>query len=677
MKHLNRLASSTSPYLLQHKHDLIDWYPWGTDALHAAQQHHTPIFLSIGYSSCHWCHVQHHLSFQNESVIELLNKHFICIKVDKEQRPDIDSMFMDLVVGLTGSGGHPMSIFTTPDLKPIYGGTYYPPEVFKSILRQILTQWKNNREDVVESAKKMYQSLSSGNDYSKISVPEQNETPQRLIQHYMKRFDTEFGGFSKEPKFPSVPQLLTLYKVCLGAISGISDPQKAASWSMLSKTLTCMRNGGIYDQLESGFHRYSVDRSWLVPHFEKMLYDQSQLLDIYAKATALAVRRNDKRADLFQNTIYNVFEYLNIRMKSEMGGYFTAEDADSMPLNGERNVEGAFCVWSEDELESILNDSQFKVIKYYYGIESSGNVPKQYDHQDELKHKNILMVCHSIEEIEEKFGMGREEVLKVLKKCKDIMYKYRTTRPRPFRDEKIVTCWNAMLVWGFLSCYKTTSDAIFKQHAIDLLDFILLKLKLPDCYKLWRDYKHDENPSTMGFAYDYACVIKALLEFYYLEGDLKYLNLALEFQSQQDALFWDQDEGDYFTSTEDPYIIRGKDVQDGAEPSTQTISLENLLSLSMATSREEFLEKADRMTKIYLGVISQAPHAVIGLSGVILTQFRKITINKKDYHKISEILRDSVYPTILSFEDKLDGNFIECLGETCFDKKPITDFQKM
>ncbi len=662
MKLKNRLSTSTSPYLLQHQYDLIDWYPWCTEALNKAQTLNRPIFLSIGYSSCHWCHVQHHLTFQNNDIVELMNKDFVCIKVDKEQRPDIDSMFMKFVIGQTGSAGHPMSIFATPMVKPIFCGTYFDPETFKSLLNKVAEKWETENKKLVATAQYMYKEFTKEQDYSHVRIEENENASLAIFNRFLKTFDNENGGFSTEPKFPTVPQLTTLHKLGIGAVDGLEKSHSLAAMQMLVKTLTKMSQGGIFDYIEGGFHRYSVDKTWHIPHFEKMLYDQAQLLEIYSLAS---FHTKD-----YIPIIESIYIYCHTYLKSDMGGFYTAEDADSIPLHEKNQNEGAFAVWTFEEIRSVVQDD-FEIVCSYFGIEEHGNVPRRYDHQEELKNQNILIISCSIDELANRFDKSVEDVTTIITKAKESLQKERQKRPRPFRDEKVVSVWNGMMASGLIAAYRATSNEKYLNDAKELLAFI--KSTLTENNELWRDYKHNFKPTTKGFADDYCAVVKAYLDLYFVTLDQADLENAIYYQSILDSHFWDASKGGYFTNIDDDYIDKSKDIQDGAEPSVQTMALDNLNRLSLITDKELYLNKFENLKSLYKAIVYKMPHAMIGFSGHYITNYLKLTVSVKDGLLLNKLVKD--YPTVITIDPTIDGSYIACLGQVCFEKQQIADFK--
>ena len=670
---INRLGFSTSPYLQQHKYDKIDWFPWSDEAIEKAQSLDKPVFLSIGYSSCHWCHVQHHLSFQNDEIVDILNENFICIKVDKEQRPDIDAMYMGFVLQITGGAGHPMSIFTTPTMKPIYGGTYFPPETFKSLLINVSDKWELNKKDLIESADNVHRALSKGDDYSHVKYDPNTNVGNKLMDFYLSKFDQTNGGFSKEPKFPTVPQLTTLLRIGIGAIPNVQQDRQFAAFAMLTKTLHKISLGGIHDHVEGGFHRYSVDATWHVPHFEKMLYDQAQLLEIYATTAILAKQRGDTRHQIFVDVVNDIYKYTFKWLKSSDGGYFTAEDADSEPTKDAIKVEGAFCVWTDSELQNLLKND-YSMYKAFYGVESDGNVPLKYDIQQELVGKNILMQQMTFEELSDEFKVPVADCISAINKSNAILRNERElVRPRPFRDEKIVTVWNGMMVSGLIAAYKATNNEAYVRDATALLDFIFKRLTIPNSNKLWRDFKHDQEPTTKGFSDDYASVIKACIDMYLLTLNSLYLNQAIGYQTILDATFWDFENGGYFTSMDDKYVIKSKDIQDGAEPSGQTVELDNLMRLSMITSDLKYLEKSEKLKELYKGLVYQMPHALIGFSGIYATEYKSYSVSRKDGILVKDKM-SKIDPIVIHIDESLDGYYVECSGNICEGKKSIKEF---
>ncbi|KZT25472.1 hypothetical protein NEOLEDRAFT_1133418 [Neolentinus lepideus HHB14362 ss-1] len=590
-KHTNRLANETSPYLLQHQHNPVDWYPWGPEAFEKARREDKPIFLSVGYSTCRWCHVMERECFEEETVAKIMNEVCVNIKVDREVLPDIDRIYMMFVQATTGRGGWPMSVFLTPDLKPFYGGTYFPPGAVVSILEQIDEKWNNDRSSVLESASKIHTLLSS-----QVSLtPAGRESPVDVkmcvedgLKAFRRRLDRVHGGFGGAPKFPTTPLFTFLHTEGFLEQDDGSDVEKPIG--MAGFTLTKIARGGIHDHVGSGFHRYAVDAKWHVPHFEKMLYDQAQL-------TLAFLRQYTITSDpLYLNTVFDILEYTTRDLySSTYKAFYAAEDAESLPtLTSTKKEEGAFWVWTAAEIDKILGEQRASdIFKFHFSVKDNGNVDPSHDPHNELKGKNVLMERGSVEDTHRECvidhpGLTLGEVEEILNEGKRKLQEVREReRPRPHRDEKIVAAWNGMmgkaLAWVARIVGERGADEekakLWYDMAEDLVTFFEQEMVLPDG-RLRRIYGSDVE----GVADDYAHVVSFLLAMYQVQFEPKYLQMAVHLQAKQDELFWDSGGGGYFTSSTTGMdggskIMRLKDDQDGAEPSANSTSLHNLITL--------------------------------------------------------------------------------------------------
>ena len=453
-KHTNRLINETSPYLLQHAYNPVDWYAWSDEAFERAKKENKPIFLSIGYSTCHWCHVMERESFENEEVAEIMNKHFISIKVDREQRPDVDNIYMTAVQMMTGSGGWPLSVFLTPDGKPFFGGTYFPPEDrygrrgFKSLLLVIADAWENRHDELVSSAGKISDVLARQDDRPAGQTLSADAIKGAFFS-LANTFDPTYGGFGRAPKFPQASNLSML----LGYWHRTGD-QKALE--MVEKTLNAIADGGIYDHLGSGFHRYSTDAVWLVPHFEKMLYDQALLSKAYLQT--YQITKNPRYAAI----VKEIFDYVLRDMTDPKGGFYSAEDADS---EGE---EGTFYVWDPKEIAKVIGEDSAKVFNTRYGVTKRGN----FEHA-----KTILNISQSLELLQTKFKLSPKELDDLLTKARSQLFEVRGKRPRPHRDEKIITAWNGFMISSLALGGRVLNEEKYTSAARRAAEFVFGELK--------------------------------------------------------------------------------------------------------------------------------------------------------------------------------------------------------
>ena len=544
-KHTNRLAKEKSPYLIQHQHNPVDWYPWGEEAFEKARRQDKPIFLSVGYSTCHWCHVMAHESFENEDAAVVLNKYFVPIKVDREERPDVDRVYMTFVQATTGSGGWPMSVWLTPDLKPFVGGTYFPPDDrygrpgFKSVLLRLAEAWKNDRAHLEEQGERIVAALREHAAVTNAGDAKLDEqTIRAAYEQIASTFDSELGGFGNAPKFPRPVTLNFLLRVYARA-SESREGNHALEMTLL--TLRKMAEGGMHDHLGGGFHRYSVDRFWHIPHFEKMLYDQAQLAISYLEAFQIT------RAPVFEKTARDILDYVRRDMTDKEGGFYSAEDADSLFEHGKpEHGEGAFYVWTKAEIDGALGPEAAKIFNRFYGVESSGNAPAGSDPQGEFENKNTLIQRHTVEEVAKLYAMEARAVEESLSSSRRTLFALRGNRPRPHLDDKIITAWNGLMISAFARAAEVLDDAAYREAASHAAHFVTTRLVGSDHTAL-RSFR-GEPSSVSGFADDYAFLAQGLLDLYEATGEIRWLQFACGLQKRQDELFADAEHGGYFWS---------------------------------------------------------------------------------------------------------------------------------
>ncbi|CAB3404831.1 unnamed protein product [Caenorhabditis bovis] len=625
-KFTNRLALEKSPYLQQHKNNPIEWYPWGSEAFEQAKSKNLPIFLSVGYSTCHWCHVMEKESFENEEIAKYLNENFVSIKVDREERPDVDKMYMTFVQAVTGSGGWPMTVFLTPDLSPITGGTYFPPDDnrgmlgFPTILKMIKKEWDNDKESLIKQGKHIINLMKT--EFASDDVRNTEEVFNNILTHKQKTFDGKFGGFGNAPKFPKACDLDFLINYA-AAFQTENEANSKDCVRMLEATLEGMTLGGIHDHVGKGFHRYSVDAEWHVPHFEKMLYDQAQLLATYSDFHILTARKNKE----FEKTIRDIVEYLKECLYHPEGGFYAAEDADSFPRHGDqKKVEGAFCVWEKDEIKNLIGDrkigesSMFDVVCEYFDVEDGGNVPRSYDPHGELTNKNILRRLLSDEECAKNFDLTVEKLLEGIEEAKKILRDARSERPKPHLDSKIVTSWQGLTITGLSRAFVATNDETYLDLAMKCVAFVRKYLVNPETNDLRRAaYKSEDGESIeikpiRAFSDDYAFLIQGLLDIYTLTGNQTLVEWALDLQTKMNEKFWNH-EGDngYFISEET--VVPGVDArmiedQDGAEPCATSVAANNLLRLYDITEDEKLREMANKCFRGAAERLNKVPLAV-------------------------------------------------------------------
>ena len=584
MRHVNKLVSEKSPYLLQHAYNPVDWYPWCQEAFEKAQAEDKPIFLSIGYATCHWCHVMEHESFEDEEVARLMNSAFVSIKVDREERPDVDHAYMNVCLMINGSGGWPLTILMTPQKQPFYAGTYIPKEGrfgrpgMKQMIPQIQQLWQNEREKVLKSAQEIASHAKRSGKLSKEAALDKSVFHNAFNQ-FSQKFDSRKGGFGKRPKFPSPHNFLFLLRYWHQ-----NNSQKAID--MVTKTLTEMRYGGIFDHVGYGFHRYSTDPEWLVPHFEKMLYDQAMLVCAYTEAF------QSTKDPLFKKTVEEVCQYVLRDMTHEEGGFFSAEDADS------EGVEGKFYVWSEEEVRNLLPANQAQLYLSVYNFKKSGNFAEEAS--GEFTGSNIPHIKKSYQEIAQEQGMSLEELNNELESIRQQLFEVREKRIHPLKDDKVLTDWNGLMIAALAKAGRALNNQTYIDAATKAYAFI--KKNLRDSNALLHMYRDGES-RIMAHADDYAFVVWGLLELYQATQDPELLEEALELNDTFIENCWDPEEGGFFFSSSEAEQIlhRNKEMYDGAIPSGNSIAMYNLLRLGRITGRSDLEEKAEELHKLFAG----------------------------------------------------------------------------
>lgn len=590
----NALASEKSPYLLQHADNPVQWLPWGEAAFARARVEQKPIFLSIGYSTCHWCHVMAHESFESVAVAAILNEHFVPVKVDREERPDVDKVYMAYVQALTGHGGWPLSAWLTPELKPFFGGTYFPPEDrhgrpgFLAILKAIAAGWANEREKLVAESERVLGTLreyhagkndgeTRAREAGELDVPlhEQGGAAfEKGFQYFYENFDAQNGGFGGVPKFPRASNLNFLLRVA--AIQGVKSELGAEVVRMASATLQAMARGGIHDHIGGGYHRYSVDEAWFVPHFEKMLYDQAQI------AINCIEARQATGDERFAWMARDIFDYVARDLTAPEGGFFTAEDADSAAgQGGHGHAEGAFYVWTAEELRAALGDDA-TLFMAHFGVAENGNVATQLDPHGEFHGKNILTQRRSLFETARAFGLmpevANDRVLRAIERLRAL----RASRSRPLLDDKIVTANNGLMISALARGAQVLDEPDYLARAVAAATFVDRELFDPTRGVFWRCWRAGRG-AIEGFAEDYAYFIQGLLDLYEASFDRRWLERAVSLQGKMDELFWDPERGGYFNSAagDTSIVLRLREDYDGAEPAPSSVAAMNLLRLAV------------------------------------------------------------------------------------------------
>jgi len=569
-KYTNSLINETSPYLLQHAHNPVDWHAWNEETLEKAKRENKLILVSIGYSACHWCHVMEHESFEDEEVAKVMNENFICIKVDREERPDVDQVYMDAVQKISGRGGWPLNCFALPDGRPFWGGTYFPKEQWIGILNNIVEIYKTQKKKLGQQAaditeginRKEYLELEQGN------ITFEKELPEDMVHNFSTRFDYKEGGMRGSPKFPMPNNSLFLLRY-----SALVTNKKVLS--QVELTLQKMAAGGIYDQIGGGFARYSVDDHWHVPHFEKMLYDNAQLVSLYAEAYQLT------KNELYKKVVEEILEYVDREMTNPEGGFYSALDADS------EGVEGKFYVWEKKEIETIIKENSDIVIDYF-GIDEEaywedGN--------------NVLIRAKSISQLAEKYAKTDAEISKILSEAKKKLLEKRSERVRPGLDDKILTSWNALMIKGFVDAYAAIGKSDYLETAIKNADFLLQKIKKDDG-GLFHNYKNGKA-TIDGFLEDYAFMIEASFALYQATFDEKWITQANQFMEYTIRHFYENQSGMfYFTSNESNDLIARKiEVTDNVMPASNSSIAHSLYFLCLIYEKAEYKQMAEKMLK--------------------------------------------------------------------------------
>ncbi|MEY2466462.1 MAG: uncharacterized protein QOD03_983 [Verrucomicrobiota bacterium] len=633
----NQLAREKSPYLLQHAHNPVNWFAWGDEAFARARAENKPIFLSIGYSTCHWCHVMERESFEDEKVGAFLNEHFISIKVDREERPDVDKIYMTFVQSTTGSGGWPMSVFLTPELKPFFGGTYFPPDnrygrpSFLQLLQQLQQLWETRRMDLMDSASDAHaklEQMTSAHEASEALL-----TPEVLREAglVLKRmYDPRHGGFGGAPKFPqpSHPQFLLRYAKRFDDAEAIH---------MVLHTCERMAAGGIHDQLGGGFSRYSVDAEWLVPHFEKMLYDNAQLAQLYLDAYLVSEGRIPRvpepgkkinqgsaalvppgESKMFADVVRDILDYVLRDMTHAEGGFYSAEDADS------EGQEGKFYCWTREELSKLLAPEEFNVAVRYFGITEQGNFT-DHSHPTPLPNLNVLSVVQQIgrdgvspsqTSIQEKIRDGNMPSVPnndaaLLASAKKKMSAVRSRRVRPHLDDKVLASWNGLMLGAFARAYAVLGDEKYRAAAEKNISFLQGKLwdaKTKTLFHRWRDGERDNVQLLEGYAF----LLSGVIELYEATLAPQHLEFAIALAEAMLAKFYDTENGGFWQSAADTknLILRVKEDYDGAEPSGNSVAIFSLLKLGVIAGRKEFTEAAEKSLRLFANRLQQVPQAM-------------------------------------------------------------------
>ncbi len=578
----NRLANETSPYLLQHAHNPVDWYPWGPEALERAKADDKPILLSVGYSACHWCHVMERESFENDDIAAVMNENFVCIKVDREERPDVDSIYMTAVQAMTGSGGWPMTVFLTSDGKPFYGGTYFPPEdrggmpAFPRVLEAVADAYNNRRGEIVSTTTQLVQQMSQSNTAAGVE-PLTADDLHQAFRVLASQFDDKHGGMGLQPKFP---QPMT-YEFLLRYHHRFQD---AKALEMVELTLDKMANGGIYDQLGGGFHRYSTDTFWLVPHFEKMLYDNALLVKLYLHAYQVTGKA------LYKRVVEETLDYVVREMTHESGGFYAAQDADS---EGE---EGKFFIWRPEQVESLLGKEDAAVVCSYYGVTPTGN----------YEGRSILHVNVEPEQFASDHGMSVEDFDEILQRSKARLFEARDQRVYPGVDDKILTSWNGLMLEAFALAASVLGRDDFREVAVKNASFLLDEM----CQngRLLRTHK-DGTSKLNGYLEDYAFLVSGLIALHEATFESRWLVEAIGLGREMVELFWDPLSGQFYDTGSDheELVVRPRDVTDNEIPSGSSMAADVLLRLAVIAGEQDFQRDATTAVRSARELVTRFP----------------------------------------------------------------------
>ena len=581
----NRLIHESSPYLLQHAENPVDWYPWGKEAIERARELDRPIFLSIGYSACHWCHVMEHESFESEAIAELMNAYFVCIKVDREERPDLDQIYMNSVQLMTGQGGWPMSVFLTPELQPFYGGTYIPPAPrfnspgFPHVLKQVHAAWTSRRDEILAGAEEVTARIREMAGARAGSSELSEATLANAQQELLQAADRRHGGFGGAPKFPHAMDI----RVLLRCSKRFADDD---SLDVAVTALGKMAAGGIYDHLGGGFHRYSTDERWLVPHFEKMLYDNALLVPAYLEAYQITGRED------FACVVRETLDYVLREMTQPEGGFYSTQDADS------ESVEGKFFVWSQQEVVDVLGKARARIFCTCYDVSARGN----------WEGSTILNRPRTLTECAQKLKGALEELVQTLGECRRLLFEVRGRRVAPSRDDKVLVAWNGMMISAMAQAAPILGETKYRDAAADAARFILGEMR-DERGRLLHSFK-DGKARFGAYLDDYACLIDGLVELYQTTFDPQWLQHAVELAETMQERFADPQGGFFYTPDDHEQLIaRNRDSQDSSTPSGNAVAATALAKLGRLTSRNEFVERATQTLESFSEQIARFPMA--------------------------------------------------------------------
>jgi uncharacterized protein YyaL (SSP411 family) len=603
-RNTNRLITEKSPYLLLHAHNPVDWYPWGSEAFEKARREHKPVFLSIGYFTCHWCHVMERESYSNPEMAVVLNQYFVAIKVDREERPDIDRLYLAYVETTTNSGGWPLNVFLTPDRKPFLGGIYFPPDKLKALLLKTAETWAKDSERLTDrasrSARELVEMVSKPLSAKGVLQP---AVLDKALQQIGATYDHVNGGFEEAPKFPRPVTLDFLLRA-------YARTGKREVLDMVLATLRAMAYGGIHDQLGGGFHRYATDKQWRIPHFEKMLSDQAQLAVTYTDAYQIT------HDTFFAAVAHDILDFSLRELQVPRGGFASALDADSALVAGTQEIrEGAFYTWTADEIQSVLGPQDAALFDYRYGVKEDGNLPPQ---EGGPATKNVLYEMHTAEDTAKHFGMSTSQTLERLAKSLRALEARRSLRPRPLSDDKIVTAWNGIMVAALAHASQVFDEPRYLAAAESTAQFLRSHLYDPQSKRLWRSYSAG-SATVDGFLDDYTGLIDGLLEIYEADFNIEWLQWAVALEEKQDELFWNSQQGGYYdaASGDSSLLARTRETYDGAEPSPNSTAAMNLLRLAQITDRDDWRDKARRTLASFGALLASNAEAVPAMASAL------------------------------------------------------------
>ena len=627
----NRLFLENSPYLLQHAHNPVNWHPWSEEAFKEAKKHNHPILLSVGYSTCHWCHVMEEESFEDLEIARYMNENYIAIKVDREERPDIDSVYMNAVQMLTGRGGWPMTVWLTPDKKPFYGGTYFPPRTgdrgshtgFLPLLKQLKQIYRDQQKEIAQSSDRLHEILQKNLQASVNTKSALNKNIfSTLVQQVKNIWDPVHGGIRGAPKFPSSFPFRALLRAYL-------KNKDELVLKALHKSLTSMMNGGLQDHIGGGFHRYSTDPQWLVPHFEKMLYDQALLAVIYLEAYQLS------KKDSYRITAKNILNYVMRDMQSEQGGFYSATDADSLSDKGKgHKEEGFYFTWLPEELDQALDKVSARLIKGYYNVSAAGN----------FEGRNIFYVHADLSEMAKELKLSLAEAEEKLNSAREKLYQFRNKkRKKPLRDEKVLTAWNGLMISAFVTGYFVLNEKKYLEQAEKSAQFVLSNMfHKNQLYRAWKNGK----AYIPAYLEDYAFLMTGLLDLFEWTGNIHWLKKALELDRILENSFEDKKNGGFFMTSDkqEKLLVREKPLYDGAEPSGNAVASLNLLRLAELTGKISYKQRAEKALKMVSESLNNNPLA-----------YSEWMVAVNFYH-------NKVYEIVLVLPDK-ESNSLSLLNE--------------